>query len=316
MTTEPRQLSVTQPVGQALERVKEVLFRPFDAGKWFVIGFCAWLAFLGQGGGGSGFNYNFGGGRGGGWENVRDAFERAREYVVANLAWIVPLAVGLFVIGFAVWVALTWLSSRGHFMFLHCVARNVAEVQVPWNRFAVEANSLFVFRLLVGLASLVTMLPLVVGIVLLIVRMVVAEAVNPVGILVAVGLGLVAAVLGVAFWVVGRLLVDLVVPLQFLRRARCLDAWRDLFRLFRGGLGNVVLYLVFRLLLSMAIGIIIFGLILVTCCIAGCLFALPFLGTVFLLPVLVFVRAYPLYYLSQFGPEWDAYTVPESSPGY
>jgi hypothetical protein len=33
-----------------LERVKRVLFQPFDLGKWFIIGFCAWLAFLGDGG--------------------------------------------------------------------------------------------------------------------------------------------------------------------------------------------------------------------------------------------------------------------------
>ena len=48
----PLEISVTAPVSAALERVKQVLFRPFDLGKWFVIGFCAWLALLGQQGGG------------------------------------------------------------------------------------------------------------------------------------------------------------------------------------------------------------------------------------------------------------------------
>ena len=36
-----REISVTEPVSPALERVKTMLFKPFDPGKWFVIGFCA-----------------------------------------------------------------------------------------------------------------------------------------------------------------------------------------------------------------------------------------------------------------------------------
>jgi hypothetical protein len=48
MTAQPQYISVTLPVGQAMERVKRTLFQPFDLGKWFTIGFCAWLAGLGQ----------------------------------------------------------------------------------------------------------------------------------------------------------------------------------------------------------------------------------------------------------------------------
>jgi hypothetical protein len=41
---------------------------------------------------------------------------------------------------------------------------------------------------------------------------------------------------------------------------------------------------------------------------------LPFVGTVLLLPVLVFKRAYPLYYLAQFGPQYDLFPVPPALP--
>ena len=51
----------------------------------------------------------------------------------------------------------------------------------------------------------------------------------------------------------------------------------------------------------MAIGLLVLAVVLVTCCCAGCLLLLPFIGTVLLLPVLVFKRAYPLYYLAQYG---------------
>jgi len=56
--------------------------------------------------------------------------------------------------------------------------------------------------------------------------------------------------------------------------------------------------------LNTVIGVIVMIAIVATCCIAGCLMALPFLGTVVLLPVLVFKRAYPLYYLGQFGEKY------------
>jgi hypothetical protein len=44
-------ISVTDPIGWALTRTGRMLFKPFDGRKWFVLGFCAWLANLGVGGG-------------------------------------------------------------------------------------------------------------------------------------------------------------------------------------------------------------------------------------------------------------------------
>jgi hypothetical protein len=53
--------------------------------------------------------------------------------------------------------------------------------------------------------------------------------------------------------------------------------------------------------------------VLLTCCIAGCLMALPYLGTVLFLPVLIFQRSYALYYLAQYGPQYDVFPVPPAS---
>lgn len=144
-----REISVTDPVSPALERVKIMLFQPFDLGKWFVIGFCAWLAYLGEGGGGGGFNSginnNFDHGRGynSATESFRHAYHQARIYVLDNLTWIVPVAAAAVILLLALWLLILWLSSRGRFMFLHCVALNKAEVSVPWGKFGREADSLF-----------------------------------------------------------------------------------------------------------------------------------------------------------------------------
>src|SRR6185295_18482839 len=99
-------------------------------------------------------------------------FDKAKEYVLNNLSWIIPVAIAFFVLCIALWLVFTWLNSRGKFMFLHCVATNKAEVAVPWNKYAREGNSLFLFRIGLGVIGWLITLPLVVPMVLAIVRMV------------------------------------------------------------------------------------------------------------------------------------------------
>ena len=162
VSTRPREISVVEPVSPALERVKRILFQPFDLGKWFVIGFCAWLAQLGESGTGGSFNSNSGSHHNYQGEDFHRDLVRAKDYVLEHLNWIVPLVVGLVVIGLALWLVFLWLNSRGKFMFLHCVALDKAEVVEPWNKFADEANSLFLFRLVLGLVTMVCTLPLLI----------------------------------------------------------------------------------------------------------------------------------------------------------
>ncbi|GEM_PF-2401405 len=45
----------------------------------------------------------------------------------------------------------------------------------------------------------------------------------------------------------------------------------------------------------------------------GCLLAIPFLGTVLLLPILVFERAYSIHYLAQYGSGYDVCSAPTAS---
>jgi hypothetical protein len=69
-----------------------------------------------------------------------------------------------------------------------------------------------------------------------------------------------------------------------------------------------LLYLLFQIVLAIVVGLLVFALVIMTCCIAGCLLAIPFVGTLLLLPVLVFDRAYSLYYLEQFGDTYRLVT--------
>jgi hypothetical protein len=318
ITNRPAEISVTAPVSAALERVKQVLFRPFDLGKWFAIGFCAWLALLGeQGGGGGGGNYNFGPHHGQDGNGFRQWFEQAKDYVMGNLVWIAPLAAALVLLVVALGILLTWLNSRGKFMFLHCVALNKAEVVAPWHRFAREANSLFWFRLVLSLIGAVFTLPLVVLIIVLVVGMVKVGAANVAGVALSAGALLLIIALAVGFAVIRKLTTDFVVPIMFLRGKKCLEAWRDLRGLFTGNIGNFILYFLFQLVLGMVIGMMVLVVVIATCCIAGCFMLIPYVGTVLLLPVHVFNRAYSLAYLAQFGSEFDVFPpapVPAPAP--
>ena len=295
-------ISVTDPIALAIERVKQILFRPFDLGKWFTIGFCAWLAGLGERGGGGNFN-----GNSGSHDDIHREFEHARSYVVENLDWILPLALFILVIIVALGLLLVWLSSRGKFMFLHCVALNRGEVAEPWKRYAYLANSLFWFRLGLALVGILITVPLVIFMVLLAIPMFRHDSWNFGGIMILAALGMAMIVISILFFLIRKLTRDFVVPIMYLRGSRCVAAWREFRGLLGANFGGFVLYFLFQIVLSLAIGVMILAIVLVTCCIAGCFMAIPYIGTVLLLPVSTFRRAYSLYYLAQYGPSYNVF---------
>ena len=316
MASPPAQVSVTTPIQPAIERAKRLLFQPFDLGKWFAIAFCAWLAHLGEGG--YAYSARLPGrfpsslgiprvpdssswtGPGAGWEQVRDEVTR-------NLYWIVPLAVAFAVLIVVLGLLMVWLSSRGEFMFLHCVALDRAEVAVPWRQHAAKARSLFLFRLAVGLIAMVPILLLLAIIGFAVVRIFRQGDIEQVAWLPLITAGLALVAVGLVFAIVAKLTRDLVVPIMFLRGGTCREAWSELLGLFAGRFHLLIVYLLFQIVLGLAIGIGILVIVIATCCLAGCLLILPYLGTVALLPVLVFQRAYSLYYLGQLGARYDVF---------
>jgi hypothetical protein len=317
VTNRPREISVAEPVSPALERVKLMLFQPFDLGKWFVIGFCAWLAYLGEGGGGGGGGGNFGNNFGNHSHETgadfRHGLEQAWSYVLNHLYWIIPAAAFVILFFLALGLLILWLNCRGKFMFLHCVALNRAEVVEPWNKFAREGNSLFWFRLVLGLIGAVLTLPLLVTIAVLILRMVFRGEPDVGGIVMAAGLMLVFFVLAIVFAIIRKFTVDFVVPIMFLRGGKCWAAWKEFYGLLSAHPGQFALYILFSIVLAMGIGVLVMMFMLVTCCFC-CLMLLPYVGTVVLLPVLIFKRAYPLYYFAQYGPPYDVFPPPTTPP--
>jgi hypothetical protein len=307
MTPQESQISVIDPISPAIERVKTILFRPFDIGKWFVIGFCAWLAYLGSGGGRGGPNFNFPGRQQRHGPQIQEALNHAKEVTLDNLFWILPVAIIAVVVMIIIGLVITWLSSRGHFMFLHCVALNKAEVKAPWRKFNKQANSLFLFRIVVGLIGFAFVMLLIATLVVISVFLLAGRGdPNPLGIIFIVLLALCLILpTAIAFALIKKFTLDFVVPIMFLRQGTCMTAWREFWKLLTGNKGKFTLYILFQMVIAIAVGAIIMAGVCVTCCCLGCILAIPYIGTVLLLPILVFDRSYTLLYLRQYGPSFD-----------
>jgi len=187
-------------------------------------------------------------------------------------------------------------------MFLDGVVRNRGAVREPWGEFRYEGNSLFLFRVCLGLAVFCLFIVIAAGSVAVAWPDIQARQFGASAVM-ALVLGIVLLLLLIiAVGCVGLFLTDFVVPIMYLRRTSVMPAWREFYGfLLADHVGTFVLYVLFKIVIGLVIGVMTVMITCLTCCCA----ALPYIGTVILLPLLVFLRAYPLYFLEQFGPEWQ-----------
>lgn len=296
-----QEISVIAPIDPALKHTRRVLFDHFDLGKWFVMGFCAFLAHLGDGGGGFNPAGNLGGRGRGGDDDLGEAGRSALQWMTDHWGLVALIAVGVIVFLFGLTALLTWLSSRGKFMFLDNVIKDRAAVTEPWERFRAFGNSLFVFRFLVGLAAL-GIFAIIGGLCFILAYPNIRDGQFGTRSVVALLLGLLLfTIFAVSLALLRMAVNDFVVPIIYRRGARPVQAlgiFRD--EMLAGREGVFVLYVLAKIVLAIVTGVLVLIGTCVTCCIA----ALPYLSSVAFLPIFVFVRSYSLYFLEQFGPEW------------
>ena len=106
--------------------------------------------------------------------------------------------------------------------------------------------------------------------------------------------------------VVRFLLMEFVVPTMYKRRVSCMEAWHIVRAEFTPHKGSLALYAVMCIALSVGTAMVMGCLTYCMCCIP----AIPYLGSVIFLPIFVFWRSYNLYFLEQFGPEWQFFAPP------
>jgi hypothetical protein len=288
--TEPR-IEIFKPFGDAFELMKKILFQPFDLKKWLVIGFAAWLANLGAGGGGGNFNYP---------DNRREEAHKLNETIgqipqpvlITGICILVCLVLLLIVL-------FAWLQARGRFILVDCIVRNRAAIAEPWKEFRAEGNSFFLFSLLVVL-TLVAVIAIA-GLVLIVPFIPWHGQAQP-GVAFWIGLSLFAFV-AVCLAFVWALASQLMVPIMYRQRCRARLAFAQAVDLVTSHPGPILLYVLFLLLLGVATVMISCAVTCATCCIA----AIPYVGTVILLPIPVTFGAFSLLFLRQFGPDYDVW---------
>ncbi len=230
--------------------------------------------------------------------NFRSASQDVLEAGSRVPGWVWPLiAIGVvLVIGIV--VLLMWLGARGKFIFADCVVRNRAAIVEPWHEFRREGNSYFVFKLIVGLIVLLVFV--VAGAVLWV--PLVLNGDMPGGVVLVLGVSLLALA-AVVIGAVVSLIANLMIPIMYRQRCSARQAFAAALGLISSYPGPVILYLLFTIVLWIAVIAISCVLTCITCCIV----AIPYVGTVILLPVYVFFMSYLLLFVRQFGPDYDAW---------
>jgi hypothetical protein len=305
-------VSAVQAVSRAIDTTKALLF-PFDLHRWLTVGFVAWLAYLGE----AGYSLQIPtlpGTRGGSTTSGHNlGFDEMTRFVREYLALVIGIGVVVTLLFFAFTIALIWVSSRGKLMLLDVVVTGRAHVKQPWQRYAELAKSLFWFRMVLGFV----MLLLLGGIGVLVLSLLWPLLASHSDVFtraffmpILLGIGVAGVTLG-PLAIVGALLDDFVVPVMFLHHCRISQAWRIArSQIFSGHAAEIIVFYLLKFVAGLAIGLIAMLAMCFTCCLA----ALPYVGTVVLLPTFVFLRCYSLCFIEQLGPAWRVFPVSEWTP--
>jgi len=306
---EPRNISVVDPVSRAIDHTKKMLF-PIKAGKWFTLGFVAWIAHLGEGGGS---NFNIPDTSGSGGSGSGSGIKPAVDFVMDNLSLVVTIGVVVLVLGIGIGLLVTWVSSRGKFMFVDNVLNDDCKVEEPWRRFAEHGKNLFWVRIWLGLIGLLVFL-IAAGIGGTLAWPDIRAATFASAALLGLLVGLAILLLfSIPLAIAGALIDDFVVPAMYLHGESVRPAWQRVKReIIAGNVGTIAVFYLMKFLLGLVIAVLAVVGTCLTCCIA----VIPYIGTVILLPLIVFARSYVLYFIEQFGPAWQLFPREPESPAY
>jgi hypothetical protein len=308
------------PLSRGLEWMKSALFRPLDIRTWFVVGFTAFLAELGEIGGGVP-NYGQSWRENGSIERVLRFPEMVTDWMAEHPQLLVVIMFGLALM-IVIGIALLWVSARGKFMFLDNVVYRRAQVSAPWSEYEQIGNSLFLWSLAFGAACAVLFIAFFVfGFLSLRDMYDAAEGFSsilmPVVLMASVG-GLVALIAVL----IELLLTDFVVPIMYRSQLKVLAAWGNFLPLLREHAGSFLLYAILKLFLVVVVAVAIALVGCATCCLGFLILLMPYIGSVVRLPISYTFRAFSVYFLEQFGegfavfPPVQAAVDPQAPPSF
>jgi len=301
------QIEFIEPFSRAMNRMKVALFNPFNLNKWFVVGFTAFLAGLLDGyHGGSGSPGSHHRGRVDSFGEFLDLPGRGWEWLTNHPGWLIVIAAGLIFL-IALLITLTWLSSRGTFMFLDNVVQNKAEIANPWKQYKPEGNSLFLWRLGFGLICLMIFVVLAVVFFTIASQLYANSYDSQIPIPLIAGLGLLFLLLIIILAYISLFLKDFVAPIMYKHRITATRAWGRFLPLLKQNPFHFIVYGIFVLVLTLLVVIGIVLAAVMTCCVGFIILVIPYIGTVVTLPAWYTFRAFSLEFLAQFGDDFNVF---------
>ena len=304
-------ISYIEPLSRAWNRMKKALFQPFDISKWFVVGFTAFLAGLidYHGGSNGNFSKDYGKSRWN-WDEFTRFPDIASEWLMEHALWFSLIIFGIIFL-VALCIVLTWLSSRGKFMFLHNVVYNKAEVSKPWREYSKEGNSLFIWRLIYGFICFILFILFLIFCFIMIRNMHYGYFSPPGKVLMIIAMILQFLLFIILTAYISLFLNDFVVPIMYKNKITTSQAWYRFLPILSRHFIYFFLYGLFIFLLGIVVVICVLLFGFFTCCIGIVLLIIPYISSVILLPVSYTFRALSVEFLEQFGPEFSIFPKQE-----
>jgi MFS family permease len=302
------------PLSAAWSRMVTALFKPFDIGKWFAVGFTAFLAhFMDYGSGGGNF-----GNKGGdyGQFSLHDFFnlpEVIGNWMIDHPGWVSAIIL-ISIVVLIIMVVLTWIGARGKFMFLDNVVHDRKLVKQPWREYKTQGDSLFLWRL-----GYLAVLFVIFGFYIWICYSTLQEMYfdyvpdeTLITYAVFMILGLLLLIIIAAY--ISLFVNHFIVPIMYKKGHKAMVAWGHFMALFSKSKGSFLLYglLVLFLMICVFILAMIFGLL--TCCLGFVLLVLPYISSVVTLPISYTFRAFSVEFLEQYGPEYKFFPDEKAEP--
>jgi hypothetical protein len=301
-------VSYVQPLRLAWDRMTRMLFRPFRIEVWMTLGFAAFLSEY--------LSWGFSGSRSGLRRHAAavspDSIARIIDFIRNPLVTAVLMYIAAM--SLLAYLLFMWLSSRGHFIFLDNVAHERTGIVEPWRRFKRLGNSLFLFRLCVTFVCLVIAGAIMTPFLAALAAILHSRNFELRDLMVLLPMPLLLLPFAILFGYISLFTRSFVAPIMYRYDVGVLEGWRRFLALFGQRPLPFVVYGLYSVLLLIIACCLVVAFGLGSLGIGFVLMAIPYIGSVVLLPLEVTARALGPEFLAQFGPEYAVLDAPAPAP--
>jgi hypothetical protein len=284
---------VIDSLTEAFDVMIDMLFKPFDMGKWCVLGLVFFLAGLTQ-------DLS---------QLMQIPFQFAEVLAVPVAedpeSFVVPAVIGGIVF-FVVMIVAAVISSIGKFVIYENIQNEEPGVSGRWGKHTSKGISFFLLKLGIGVIMVIFVtLLLLIGAMAMGVSFSDPSSFSETMFQERIGLFfLLILVFGLVF--VGLsiflgMILTFVPIIMYIRNCGAGAALSEFMGLFLAKPGSFMLYILMSWLVAMGASIVVQIGVLVTCCLG----ALPYVRSTLFLPVLMTLELYPVSFIGQILPEYD-----------